>query len=493
MNLEKICNSFFHDNKSLSSSVLLSYQRQNSKHTVSTLINFIINTPEFTEYFDTVFKTVLYSVFDDTFEVDVNLLKKGFISSCLKTQKGFSKQDVLKYIIGLQCFNVFYTPIIENLYMFYFTNRIDVVDLEVILEKMKELNFIEINDKSLLKRYIEHIVYNHIVDTNKTNVNIVQKKNFDLETYKQYFVDKYTKRFGTEPSIVDISHFNKYMGNENNLVDMYFNAKYENMSTFANVITNTFVDIFKRDVSVYEYVKYYNDFTTDPQERIRLYHNNFISKFNKASNIYKTYLDNTLTHTVFIHKFLNYIEMDEIVFTDTIINTVVNYESYKVVMYNKIETLYKSTFDKDISRLDLEYFFDNVYQRKLNLIDDNLPKLVSSLKEETDDHENQIENIFNKVLKRNAERSEIDVYIKYFRKQKGNVKPGFILETELYESLEYHDILKQIIKNNLKQETKSNSVVFKLLHKLLHLEDKSIKKHEERIIEFIEQHSSDVE
>lgn len=494
MNLEKICNSFFHDNKSLSSSVLLSYQRQNSKPTVSTLINYILNAPEFLEYFDTLFKTVICSVFDDTFEVDINTLKKGFITDCLKSQKGFSKQDILKYVIGRQCFDDFYTPIIEDLYKFYFTNGIQVVDLEVILEKMKGLDFIEIRDKKLLKRCIEQIVYNHTVDANnETEVNLVQKKHHNLETYKQYFIDKYTKRFGTEPSFVDISHFNKYMSNDNNLVDIYFNAKYETMSTFADIIINTFVDIFKRDISVFEYVKYYTDFATDPQERISLYYSNFISKFNKASNIYRTYLDGTLTHTDFIHKFLNYMDMDDNMFTDTIINIVVNYESYKVVMHNKIETLYKSTFDKDIRRLDLEYFFDNVYQKKLNLIDDNLPKLVSSLKEETDDHENQIENIFTKVLKRGAERSEIDVYIKYFREPKTNVKPGFILETELYESLEYHDILKQLIRCNLKQEIKLNSVVFKLLHKLLHLEDKSIKKDEDKIKEFIIEQQNYVE
>ena len=101
----------------------------------------------------------------------------------------------------------------------------------------------------------------------------------------------------------------------------------------------------------------------------------------------------------------------------------------------------------------------------------------------------KIHTVFNNILLRDAEHSEIEEYIDYFRSNHNeSLKPEIKLENELYESLEYHDILKDIInkygaKIN-KDFTKSN--VFTMLQYLLKLDDIYIKRDSQKIFKILE-------
>jgi len=486
MDVETVCNSFFQDNKATASSVLLSYQRQNMKPNTSTsfLINYIINTKEFKVYYDDVFRCVFSNVLIGNEEESLlEDMKKKFITYQMKSQKGFNRYDIETFIKEEPCFNDHYRELIKNLHSFYYSGSINEEKMNIVLQQFKEIDFINTNNQ-LLKQRMEQIVFNSFQKSNKTNTS-----SFELEDYKQYFVDKFVKTFEKEPDVSDLVCFNRFFESKENLVNMYFSNRYQKKSSLTTDIIETFSETFGRDISVYEYVKYCETFSDNVEYNIKEYHHNFLKKYGIMSNIFTTFLDKTTNHTEFIHLYLDYVELDEQDFMEKIIDLTIKYETYETVMKEKIKTIYKSSFNNNISVIDLEYFFKQVRNEKLSLMDECLPKSVTLLKEETDTFENTMRSKFSIILQRDPDRSEMDIYIEYFRNvEDDKLRPEITLENELYESLEYHDIVKQIIITVIQEKTKqtpNKSVVFKHLSTILNSTDSMMKRNIDMIKEYL--------
>ena len=278
---------------------------------------------------------------------------------------------------------------------------------------------------------------------------------------------------------------NNFLKNRNNIIDMYFESKYNNNSVFYIQIVNMFHRVFNRDITVFEYVKYYDTFSENSQSEITQYYKVFMSKFNIVLNIYNNYINSKIDHIIFIKKFLNLINLEEDEFEVKIIDIVVDYDLYKQEMFKKIELIYMNMYDKNIIELDKEYFFKNIHSKKVNLIDDSLQKMITELKDETDTFENTINDTFQKVLQRSTERGEMDMFIAYFRYPTDYVNAKVKLEDELYESLEYHDVLKDIIMDMCEECKLNKSLLFSKLNIILKLEDKLIKRNKKDLINFL--------
>jgi hypothetical protein len=143
-------------------------------------------------------------------------------------------------------------------------------------------------------------------------------------------------------------------------------------------ILKTFDNIFHRDITVFEYVKYYSTFSNDCESSIKEYHANFTKKFKIVMNVYNNFLNSKLDYVTFIHSFLALLETDDDDFHNKAIDIVINYTEYLKVMFDKMKQIYKNTYTTNITDLDLQYFFEKIYKQKLNLMDDNLLKLVTS-------------------------------------------------------------------------------------------------------------------
>ena len=200
MNLEQICNSFFIDNKHLSSKVLLSYQRQQTKNTNdSSLINYILNNKEFIQYFNNMFDKVYQLLMPNSME-HLETFKKMFMSIKCKEKKGFTEQDIQTFIKEQSRFDMYYTNVIKQLYDFYFTDDITEVNSCICLKQIKDLDFIHDVD---VEKKIEGIIYK-LIDTSK-----VINKNKELVVvvryeHKQYFIDSYKKNMKQEPKQKDL-------------------------------------------------------------------------------------------------------------------------------------------------------------------------------------------------------------------------------------------------------------------------------------------------
>ena len=478
MNTEHICNSFFVDNKQLSSKVLLSYQRQQHKNiTEASLINYILNSKEFIQHFNSMFDSIYQMMMPNNMEY-VEKMKKVFLSMKCKEKKGFSKHDIQVFVKEQDEFEMYYTDVIERLYDFYFTNKIPTENLTICLTQIKNLEF---NKNVDMEKKIESIIHK-LVDKSKV---MDSKEIIAHDEHKQYFIDLYKQNFKQEPKHKDLLEVNNFLKNKNNIVDLYFESKYNNNSVFYIQIVYMFHQVFNRDITVFEYVKYYDTFSENSEYEITQYHKVFMSKFNIVLNIYNNYINSKIDHITFIKKFLNLINLEEVEFQIKIIDIVVDYDLYKKEMCKKISSIYMNMYDKSIIELDMEYFFKNIHSKKVNLIDDSLQKMITELKDETDTFENTIIETFMKVLQRGADRSEMDVYIVYFRYPTDNINPKVKLEDELYESLEYHDVLKDIIMDMCEECKLNKSLLFSKLNIILKLEDKLIKRNKDDLINFL--------
>ena len=479
MNTEQICYSFFVDNKQLSSKVLLSYQRQQPKNvTEVSLINYILNSKEFIQHFNNMFDTIYQMMIPNDLEY-LEKMKKVFLSIKCKEKKGFSKQDIQVFIKEQDEFEMYYTNVIEQLYDFYFTNTITAENLTICLTQIKNLDFKQNVD---VEKKIESIIYKLIDNKTKaTDINGIVAH----DDHKQYFIDLYQRTFKQEPKHKDLLKVNNFLKNRNNIIDMYFESKYNNNSVFYIQIVNMFHRVFDRDITVFEYVKYYDTFSENSQSEITQYYKVFMSKFNIVLNIYNNYINSKIDHIIFIKKFLNLINLEEDEFQVKIIDIVVDYDLYKQEMFKNIDLIYMNMYGKNIIELDKEYFFKNIHSKKVNLIDDSLQKMITELKDETDTFENTINDTFQKVLQRSTERSEMDIFIAYFRYPTDYVNAKVKLEDELYESLEYHDVLKDIIMDMCEECKLNKSLLFSKLNIILKLEDNLIKRNKKDLINFL--------
>jgi hypothetical protein len=471
MSVEEICNNFFHDNKSLATSVLLSYQQQNNKNvTTSNIINYILNSNEFNTHYQTEFEHVFTLIFENCDNTEYQNVQKKYTTLVAKEKTGVNRDTIQSFLKQEHIFELHFSKIVRTLYTFYFSDTITDACITECIEYIQTIDFILTPGVSI-KEYITSFVYN--MRQHKTSHN---KQIIILDEHKEYFVNLFKQKYHEPPSLEDLNHFNTFFKTNTNMIDVFFQNKYNNCSVFYLNIVNTFYRIFHRDITVFEYVKYYSIFSDDSEKEIALYHSIYNKKFKIVNNIYDQYINSKIDDTTFIHKFLDIIHFDEKPFHTNIVNTVIDYEHYNSVMTDLILQIYNNTYDRDISELDRKYFFQKVYSMKYSLVDDHLSNMITTLKEETDTFEKHIETTFDKILNRNPERTETDHYMEYFRSPKDNIQPVVKLQDELFESLEYHDILKLLLTNTYFKTTHNKSELYKMLQHILNFQDPLFKR-----------------
>ena len=500
MSIEEVCNIFFYDNKSLASPVLLSYQQaqhsNNNKHAANTttFINYLLNSKEFNKHYQSEFKKVFRAIFtkvgrvksDDPATDDLSnnaqylAVQKDYLSTIVKSKSGVKREHMQQFLKEEPLFEEHYHGVVNTLYTFFFSDTITQTKMDQCMQYIRTLDFL--GSHSIDNR-LRTFVYRMRENDDESNKETTEK--FALDDHKQHFVNLYQKKFNQPPSLEVLDSFITFFQNKENVVNVFFESKYNNCSVFYANIVSIFQKVFRRDITVFEYVKYYSAFSDDHEQRIKQYHTLYNQKFQIVNNIYDQYISSKIDDTAFIHRFLDIIHMDDKSFHTRIIETVVNYDEYTTVMCNLVDQIYYNTFDKKISELDRKYFFNKVYQKKHSLVDDHLPKLITTLKDETDSFEQTIERVFDTILQRTPERVEIDHYIDYFRSPKDNIQPNIKLEDELYESLEYHDIIKASLTDKY---STNKSELYKMLRHVLGLPDPLIKRDHQKIHQEIDAH-----
>ena len=449
------------------------------------MINYIINSKQFQEYYEKLFFKVVHKIIPkDDISNNFTILKQKFLREVVQTSNECSELSIENFIKESDDFKSIYTNIIENTYDYYYNDELRENKKDDLLNYVKSIEFMKIESDS-----IDELIVKEILKNTKENNSKEQsiEKNFTLNENNEHFQKLYKTKYKKDPSLRTVTEFQDFMKCKKNIIDLYFYDKYTDYSKSSSDIIDTFYNIFNRDITVFEFIKYFSyfsDYEEDNSKKIEDYHNNFDKKYNIIFSVYTDFLNKKIDYNAFVKNYLYLIDESDSDFRNLIIEKIVEYPSYDSVMKEKIKKIYSNTYTIEISILDLLYFYHKVHNEKYSLIDEKLPQMITSLKEETDMYVSKINTVSNNILLRNAEHSEIEEYIDYFRNNHDdNLKPEIKLENELFESLEYHDILKDIIneygKTMNKKLTKSN--IFTMLQYLLNLEDIYIKRDSQKI------------
>lgn len=510
LDLHDICSKFFENDTNAVSSVIMSFQQNLSKSNGGShmgtkgvnktqFINFILNSGQFISHFERVFGNVIHSIFFDESDVlmGVDDCKNVFIKTVVRTKHTLNNKDVQDFIKQTNLFELYYTDMINSVYSFYYNQRISERHSFDILELLKKTDFMEKN-----KHDIETIIHNQIRNI-EPHSNVKQMDMNDREVLSETnkrFISLYENKFGSPPTIHDIKEFQTFMDRKENIADMYFTQKYMDYTFFSKKIIDDFFSVFKRDITVFEYVKYFKSFTSTTRDdtdfidndkddvvynAIKNYYDNYKIKYNKVFNMYNAFLNHRIDTQEFVKTYLPLMDIDDDEYENIVKEMIVKYPEYKKVVTDKIQNIYLSTFTKTISDTDLAFFFKKIHQMRLSLQDERFTQVVTTLKEETDNYHAKIHSITHAVLNRNADEVEIETFIVYFRNHEtSQMKPEIQLENELYESLEYHDVLKDIIVQEFGKRLKktlSRSELFKMLQHILSLDDKYVKRDREKV------------
>lgn len=195
--------------------------------------------------------------------------------------------------------------------------------------------------------------------------------------------------------------------------------------------------VFGRALFVEEYFKYLHS-ESSPQEIFSKH----TSSFKATQRVYYDYCNVMLSEWDYIKKYINLVDISN--FEANLIEEVIHSEAYEKAMKNVLKEWYMNLFDVSLDTEDLHYIFEKVQTERLHLTSDGIVKILKSVKAETDTYIEQIFPVYQKVLARQPDMQEISSHLPQYRSGS-----RVTLENDLIMSLEFHDILKTKIKNQL--------------------------------------------
>ena len=491
MNIDSIISKFFHDKSSIYVKDLLFNLKQNNKNSKmneSNMINYVINSSEFNEYFSKVFEEI-YCIYFEKNEIQISEIKKRFFQEIIKCKKQMNIEQLKEYIKESVEFKDYYENLIKHLASFL-CNKSTIDDKHIvdILETFKQINiedYLSEKDNQSSLQNVNEILTRLIIDRldnyETSNIELKQINQKDRE----YFIIRHQKQFGKNSSLNnEIIRFEEFIGNKTNLIDIYFNIVYNEINDeYFQRMISYFLNVFEREMTVYEYKNIYTLSKHENYEKIIMnYKEKFDIKYKICANLHNLYTNKPLDIHYFCKVFFEYINENNDDYTKNVINIFINTEIYKTTMIKTISDVDLNQFDKTILESDINYYYNNVYQEKLNLQDEKLLKLITQLNNETNIYIENIHKLYEDILNRKADDTEIVDGLKIYR---SNVKldPSFHIKDILYESIEYHDVLKTWIIETF--NLSKNSVIYTILRFILENKDTKIKRDKQLLKELV--------
>jgi hypothetical protein len=330
---------------------------------------------------------------------------------------------------------------------------------------------------------------------------------------------KWQNIYGRSITNYELENIILAISDSGSLTNMMMNNIDLNNNLCMEKLVKIYKKIFNREITIREYLKYayiFHECLLDISIKQQIDHEKFESDTiieDFTEHIQELYNLQKSSYQIIRQLYLEYIgvQLTEHEFIDTYINTIENPEYYTIIQTKLTDTdIYReqmqlivskrfhALYDKTIDVDDLKYIFDIIHKGQLTLDDDTIQDIVTQIKDQTDTNEKEIVQIYKKILQREPDINEYTRYKHLYReeadpsksdnqKQKQNQKAEDQVYTELYDSLEYHDILKEIIREQYQIIFKKKILPSQLFGILSGIKDNDeLRKHKAGIHKFIE-------
>jgi len=229
-------------------------------------------------------------------------------------------------------------------------------------------------------------------------------------------------------------------------------SQFANAVTVANANANAavpvmnraqlddFEGVFQRPMFVQEYFKYVVE--TDPIPPFDLVFAQHTERFNRLREIFEAYTGKNISEYYYVNKYL--FASDAADFFDNIVDEIVDSKEYKTGMSKNLTQKYLNMFDVNINEADLDYIFQIVKSKKLDIKSEELATLLTALKDETDSIVSRIFKVYMKVFERPPDITELNTYVNFYRIGSGD--DVRLEKTLMTGTLEFHDSIKKRIR-----------------------------------------------
>ena len=461
--------------------------------------NWMTNNPRYIDYvkkclqieFEFFFKNHVYDI---SYEV-----KKCF-EEIIKSKKEFTYIHVRTFVMNNILFDKVYGEYIKTTHLIIHKYNIGEVDFLHLLNhvKSKIINIqITTDNQITLQHIIEDVVNDlnildnkHLYNDLKTSQDtkkkhLLSKSCIDSEhivnTYKSFNND-------IEPSVYQINSISNKINDKDFVLQLVLSESLDDKLALLYHMEKHFYSVFNRSISIFEAIKYYKDYDNSITyfEKIKCRYDQVLLI---ARHLYKIYLNIEFDENDFLKTYCKFFDLKNTKAIENImIDKLLLRPEYEQNMRQIIKTNYKTSYNTEINIHDIQHLFAIIVKYKLHLEDENIDKIMNKIKTETDNFINKINQIFNTILKRDADDDELIFYLSTFRDESIDVKQNeYLLINDLYESLEYHEILKHIICEILDEHKKPKkpSNIFNCLKFILDTKDNDIKRSKEKITDLI--------
>lgn len=243
-------------------------------------------------------------------------------------------------------------------------------------------------------------------------------------------------------------------------------------------IVKIYETVVQRNMSAREFLLFATELSTvqDKVAKCNQYSKEINEHFVSVQDIVKRYLEEDLSRDAFISKHLiSAFTIDK--YSQILQDDIVMSPEYQGKMTAKIMQLYDKMYGEDMVEDDCTYLFDRVRERKIEVSNEDLNIFISEFKKETDEIVQRVFDIYMEVYEREPEKDELNSHVTFMRITKDKIIADSSIKSELRNALEYHDVLKKRIRkvymaNHNANQNPAQSIVFKILDKILAFRDR---------------------
>nr|WRJ69851.1 hypothetical protein TetV2_00406 [Oceanusvirus sp.] len=201
-------------------------------------------------------------------------------------------------------------------------------------------------------------------------------------------------------------------------------------------------------MDVYEFIRYYGErVPSDDMEAVSRRQGDAMLRLDAET---RTHLGRGVGRDEFLESYVFRYDRPE--FDAEVMGTIMASDEYREAVTRRVEDEHDRLFGDQMHPDDAEYAFNDVRRRRIPLASEDISGVVIAVNDQLVEIHEGVRAVYRRVLQRDPDAEETREKVMVWRAE-GQEACCRELEHELYESLEFHDVLKTEIRKKLEKRS----------------------------------------